>query len=147
MSEFCGKVSSGLGNASRNLKAGIVETAVAKLLCARRVEAGTLNIELSVEFKAIDDENYNLYLEPEDYNKREYVKIKKCKINGYPSVIVRPADHFNVEKFKRRIEIMSSVNLREHLDLSEGEVVRIQCQGDDAWWNGEGSAKPSTACH
>jgi CTP-dependent riboflavin kinase len=135
MIRLTGTVRCGLGNASSNFKQGEVEPTVASLLGTDCVVPGTLNLEIEQEFKDIDDGRYDRELNACDYNGTEWVKIKRCKVNGIRCAIVRPLDHFNVEKFRCRIEIMSSVKLRDRLGLSDGSEVTIQLQGDNDWWN------------
>lgn len=136
MIEISGKVAAGLGNASGNFMQGNVEDSVAKLLNISTVTHGTLNIEIAKNYTYFDDEKYDIELSADQYNGKEFVKIKRCKVMGVQCAIVRPKDHFEVEKFNKRIEIMSAVKLREHLGLSDGTEVTIQFQGDDDWWNG-----------
>jgi len=136
MIEIQGTVARGLGNAAANFQQGTVEVAVANLLSVSEIVHGTLNIEILQEYAMLDDGVYELHLPASDYNGREQVKIKRCKVNDFPCALIRPADHFVVPKFKRRIEIMSSVRLRDRFGLSDGSTVIVQFQGNDLWWNG-----------
>ena len=136
MIEIQGVVKTGLGNASPNFQNGIVEPEIAKMLETTEVVHGTLNVEISEEYSKYDDGKYNTELAPDKYNGREYVKLKRCKVNGYRSVIIRPRDHFIFEKFRKRIEIMSDVVLRDRFSLDDDMNVTVQFQGDEAWWYG-----------
>lgn len=130
-----GRIADGLGNASRNFKKGSVMRSIAKLLKVPRIEPGTLNVEIGKDFSELDDGEYDLCLKAVEYNGREWVKIKRCKVNGLQCVIVRPYDHFHVEKFKRRIEFMAPMNLRNKLNLQDCDEVSVEFQGDDCWWD------------
>jgi CTP-dependent riboflavin kinase len=134
-----GKVKSGSGNASPNFRKGEVESSVAGFLEVPTVASGTLNVHIAQEYAALDNGVYDLELPPSKYNGREFVKIKKCKVNGVKCVILRAGDHFEVPKFRKRIEIMSHFKLRDHLGLVDGSAVELEFQGDDAWWNGTGA--------
>ena len=135
MDELRGNVVSGLGNASRNFKAGSVESAIAELLGVEQIVSGTLNIIIPAAYSAVDNDEYDIILDASRYNGREWVKIKRCKVNDYRSAIVRPRDHFEVAKFRNRIEVMSSVNLRDELGLTDDAEVDVQLQGDENWWD------------
>jgi CTP-dependent riboflavin kinase len=139
MIEVHGIVAAGLGNAAGNFQQGGVEAAVANLLRVSGIAHGTLNVEIAQEYAVLDDGVYDVELPDSDYNGREHVKVKRCMVNGFPCAIVRPADHFVVEKFRRRIEVMSSVRLRDRLGLSDGSTVIVQFQGNQSWWDQGGS--------
>lgn len=136
MIEVKGTVTIGLGNATDNFQQGTVEPTVANLLSVSEIVHGTLNVEIQEKYAMLDDGEYDKELPASDYNGKEWVKIKRCKVNDFPCAIVRPADHFEVPKFKQRIEIMSSVRLRDRFGLSDGSTVIVQFQGNDLWWNG-----------
>lgn len=127
MESISGRVASGAGNASQNFTAGGVKTAVGSLLGASAgdIVDGTLNIEINVRFCGIDDGQYDDVLPKSAYNNREEVMLRYCHINDVPAVIVRPSDHFVVPKFRQRVEVMSSVRLRDELALEDGASVTI----------------------
>lgn len=135
MDKIRGNVASGLGNASQNFKTGRVEGAVAELLGVEQIVSGTLNIEIPTDYSAIDNGVYDKTVEESQYNRREWVKIKRCMVNGYRSAIVRPREHFEVAKFRRRIEVMSSVRLRDEFGLADDAEVELQLQGDESSWD------------
>ena len=109
-----------------------------------QIVPGTLNVEITECYAELGIKEYDEFLEAKDYNGKEYVKIKRCKVNGYSSAIVRPKEHFEFEKFRRRIEVMSSVKLRDQLNLVDGTEVTLQFDGDDAWWRGQPSVNSTT---
>ncbi len=135
MIKIKGRVAKGLGNACRNFQGTGVERRVAALLQVPIIYEGTLNVLTDQAYSDLDDGIYDDYIEAEDYNGREWVKIKRCRVNGFRCAIVRPLDHFEVEKFKRRIEAMSSERLRDKFDLADGDLVTLEFQGDDDWWS------------
>ena len=137
MIEIQGVVKAGAGNAGPNFQQGTVELEAAKLLGVSAIVHGTLNVEISEEYSNLDDDKYDIEIPAKKYNGREFVKLKRCKINGYRSIIIRPADHFVVQKFRKRIEIMSDVVLRDLFSLDDEVEVAVQLQGDDAWWYGK----------
>ena len=96
-------------------------------------EKGSLNIELDEPYPI--NENYSEYIEAADYNGREWIKLIRCRFNGEKCIIVHPKDHDTVGTFKRRIELMSPHNLRKRFDLSDGDIVTVEVEGDEAWWN------------
>jgi len=133
MDKLIGKVSKGKGGASKNFKN--VENKIAAIFGCENLCSGTLNIELDILFSAIDDGVYECSIDRTEYNQKENVKIKRCRINGIKCVIVRPDDHFQVGTFKQRIEIMCPLNLRQTLMLKDDDKVNVEIQGDDRWWN------------
>lgn len=139
MIKVTGRVASGLGNASRNLKS--IEKRVAALLGVPSIAEGTLNVLIDKEYSQLDNGIYDECIDAKDYNGREFVKIKRCKLNGFRCVIVRPFDHFHVYKFKRRIEVMSSERLRDKYNLADNDTVSLEFQGDDNWWSSDWSAR------
>lgn len=137
MVKLIGKVSSGLGNASKNFKINNVDIEIAKFLGVRKVVLGTLNIMIQEEYGNYDNGEYGGFIEDSEYNGKEWIKLKRCKLNGFKGVIVRPLDHFYVEKFKKRVEIMSSKNLRDKFGLEDGDEVALEFQGNHNWWNND----------
>jgi CTP-dependent riboflavin kinase len=137
MVKLIGKVSSGLGNASKNFKINNVDIKIAKFLGVREVVPGTLNIMIQEEYRKYDNGKYGGFIEAVEYNGTEWIKLKLCKLNGFKSVIVRPLDHFDVDKFRKRVEIMSSENLRDKFGLEDGDEVALEFQGNHNWWNND----------
>ena len=134
MIEIKGKVSIGAGNASGNFQKGNVENRIASFLGVPEITSGTLNVIIEMEYSSLDDGKYDDCIDAKEYNGREWIKLKRCKLNGFKCVIIRPYDHFHVDKFKKRIEIMSSERLREKFNIAVGDEVEIEFQGDDDWW-------------
>ncbi|MBN2561987.1 MAG: DUF120 domain-containing protein [Phycisphaerae bacterium] len=135
-----GIVREGRRNASKNFSKGDVPRAVAEVLGVQEADVvpGTLNVHIDQLYADLDDGEYDCELDRSQYNGKEWVKIKRCKVDGLRSVVIRPKEHFEVRKFEKRIEIMSSVHLRTELDLQERGKVEVQFQGDDSWWNARG---------
>jgi len=135
MTKIIGRVQPGLGNAGPNLKQRDVDKKIAAFLGVPGVFPGTLNVGIDTEYSELDNGEYEGFIEASDYNDREWIKLKRCKVNGLRCVLVRPKDHTWVEKFKKRIEIMSEVKLRDEFNLNDGDEITIEFQGDDDWWN------------
>ena len=128
-----GIVALGAGNASRNFEC--IEERIRIGMGFESIASGTLNVGVNTEYCILDDGEYQLHIEAEHYNKREWVKLKRCKLKGHKCAIIRPADHFWVKKFKKRIEIVGQFNFRNTLGLNDGSEVTLEFQGDNAWWN------------
>lgn len=134
MIEIKGKVLDGSGNASGNFQKGNIEKRIASFLGVPEITSGTLNVIIEMEYSSLDNGKYDDFIDAKEYNGREWIKIKRCKLNGFKCVIIRPYDHFHVDKFKKRIEIMSSERLRDKFNIADGDKVEIEFQGDDDWW-------------
>jgi CTP-dependent riboflavin kinase len=95
---------------------------------------GTLNVQIETEYCVLDDGEYQLSIDAHEYSEREWVKLKRCKLNELKCAIIRPSDHFWVPKFKKRIEIVGQHHFRSELGLSDNSEVSIEFQGNDDWW-------------
>ena len=111
-----------------------VDKKIAKLMGFSQLHPGTLNIELYEPYPI--NENYSEYIEASDYNNREWIKLVRCLFKGEKCVIVHPKDHDVVGTFKKRIELMSSYNLRKKFNLLDGDIVEVEVEGDETWWKG-----------
>jgi CTP-dependent riboflavin kinase len=127
---LAGIVVDGVGLATPNLDR------VKELIEARtgfaHLESGTLNLRLREDY-IVEPEQL---ITPEEYG-GEALKLKRCLIGGRKALIVRPEKHETVLGYghgKAYLEIMSAVHLRTALKLSNGDVVEVQIDGDEHWW-------------
>jgi CTP-dependent riboflavin kinase len=95
---------------------------------------GTLNVCIP--------ENYIVtacaVITPDEYGFDETVKLQRCLVEGHKAVIMRPDTHERIPGYghgKNHLELMGRVNFREVLGLYDGKPVRVEVEGDDAWWN------------
>jgi len=128
-----GKIATGKNSSAKNLKKKNVDEKIAAQMGFSTLHPGTLNIELDETY--LIKYNYNGYIEKNEYNDRECIKLERCRLNGVKSIIVCPQDHNTVGTFKKRIELMSPHNLRKKFSLSDGDYVEVEVEGDENWWN------------
>lgn len=129
-----GKIATGKNSSSKNLKKKNVDTKIAAQMGFSTLCPGTLNIELD-ETYLIKDNYKKGYIEEGEYNDKEWIKLARCRLNGVKCIIVHPQDHDTVGTFKKRIELMSPHNLRKKFNLSDGDYVEVEVEGDENWWN------------
>ena len=115
------QVASGLGNASGNFRQNNVDKKIAGMLGWKEMFPGTLNLLTEKPYADYDNGKYDGFIDASEYNGNEWIKIKRCKVNGFECAIIRPLDHFNVDKFKKRIEVISFKKLRNQLNLEDGD--------------------------
>lgn len=125
-----GKIATGRNSSSKNLKKKNVDVKIAEQMRFPELYPGTLNIELYQPYSSIRQE-FDGFIEPSEYNDKEWIKLKRCHFNGLDCIIVHPQDHDRVGTFKNRIELMSSHNLRKSLSLSDGNEVEVQVESDE----------------
>ena len=127
-----GQVKGGYGVASKHLKH------VMHLIQARTgigpLVAGTFNLGLKMPYYIV---NPDAQIERDEYNKVEFIKLQRCRIGGVQALIMRPNTH--EEGFAHgpaHIELLSTVMLRSHLGVKDGNVVSVEVEGDELWWSG-----------
>ena len=133
MKKLKGKVATGKNSSSKNLKKKDVDVKIAAQMGFTKLYPGTLNIELDKPYSIGED--FDGFIEANEYNDKEWIKLLRCRLDGFKCIIVHPQDHDRVGTFKNRIELMSLYNLRKKCNLSDGDVVQVQVEGDDVWWN------------
>jgi CTP-dependent riboflavin kinase len=133
---FEGKVVDGWQLATPNLNPVMelikVRTGLTKLW------PGTLNLQLSEDYIVKAD----AVIKPEEYpsnrihGTNETIKFQRCLAGAYKALIMRPDTHeAGGGHGTNHFEIMSSVRLRDALKLTNGDVLKVQVEGDDVWWN------------
>jgi CTP-dependent riboflavin kinase len=131
MKIFKGTVTNGYGIATLNLDP-VMELIKTRMGFAD-LEQGTLNLRLQEDY-IVEPEQL---ITAEEYG-GEALKLKRCLIAGRKAIIVRPGKHETEPNYghgKAYFEIMASVHLRSALKLSNGDVVEVQIEGDEGWWN------------
>lgn len=126
-----GRVSKGWGNSSRNFKH--IEEKIAGVMGLPKLCSGTLNVEMDTPFPFIEKDRdvFEGFISKEEYNQRENIYLKRCRINELECLIIRPDDHFCVEKFKRRAEIMSPYKLRDKLNLKDNDFIEVEIKSNE----------------
>jgi len=127
--KLTGVIEKGKGNASKNFKK--IETLIAERTGFEGpLVSGTLNVMLERHFPiirvdgVITDTEYN--------HERECIKLMKCKVEGIPSIIIRPSAHECPAKpeYYNRLEVMSDVHLMNRLDKKEGDRISVEVEID-----------------
>jgi CTP-dependent riboflavin kinase len=96
------------------------------------LEPGTLNLRLQEDY-IVEPEQL---ITADEYG-GEALKLKRCLIGGRKALIVRPEKHETVPGYghgKAYLEIMCPVHLRSTLEMSNGDPVEVQVDGDHDWW-------------
>jgi hypothetical protein len=136
MRVFKGIVDKGWGVATENLLP-IMPLIEGRMRMAGLVQ-GTLNVRIPEDYIVKADEKIN----PEEYslNKlsgaRETIKLQRCLILGRRAIIMRPDTHETAGwgHGTKCLEVMGREKFRDTLGLSNGSVVEIEVEGDEAWW-------------
>ncbi|MGH9740983.1 MAG: DUF120 domain-containing protein [Candidatus Acidiferrum sp.] len=136
MKIFPATVTTGYGMATANL------SPVLSLIEARiglpNLVPGTLNVSLPEDYVVLAD----ALIHPDEYpynrqsGLRETIKLQRCLVANYKAVVVRPDSHeLGSGQFhgKAYLELMGQIHFRESLGLTDGSVIEVQVEGDDAW--------------
>jgi CTP-dependent riboflavin kinase len=126
---FTGKVKGGYGVAGRNLAhvMGLIEqrTGLGPLI------RGTLNLAIPEPYIVIPDAQ----IEVHEYNHHEYIKLQRCRIASVRAIIMRPNTHESgLAHGPAHLELLAPINLREHLQLRDGQTIQVEVEGDEVWW-------------
>lgn len=130
MKVLCGTVVGGFGKAAGTLAhvMGLVEERTG----LHSLRSGTLNLRLPAAYIVIPDAQ----ITRSEYNRIEYIKLQRCRVGGVRAIIMRPDTHESgLAHGPAHLELLAAVNLREHLDLRDGDSVQVEVEGDDAWWS------------
>jgi CTP-dependent riboflavin kinase len=124
-----GTVKDGFGMAGTNLAhvIGLIEhrTGLGPLV------PGTLNLAIPKPYIVVPDAQVEMH----EYNQHEYIKLQRCRISGVRAVIARPNTHESgYAHGPAHLEILSTLNLREHFRLKNGHRIRVEVEGDETWW-------------
>lgn len=125
-----GKVCHGYGVASQNLAqvVGLIEfrTGLSPLV------PGTLNLAIPASYIVIPDAQIELA----EYNNVEFIKLQRCRIAEVRAIIMRPNTHeLGYAHGPAHLELLSTIVLRAHFHLHDGDVVDVEVEGDATWWN------------
>ena len=138
-----GNVSTGGGYASSQLQH--VVDLISDTVGLPKLEPGTMNVSLNTHFPLVAIDGV---IGPKAFQSRKQcVKLKRCRLRRtgdaaetVKGVIVRPSEHEDPCKNKlwNRIEVMSHHQLREVLNLADGNAVEVQIEADhkaeEDWW-------------
>jgi CTP-dependent riboflavin kinase len=140
MRALVGTVRSGFGYASRNLRP--VMSLIEARMSVSPLVPGTLNLSITTPYILQTDGK----IEKDEYNQFEFIKLQRCRIASLRAIILRPNSHESSfvygpsphdKKFvygPMQLEILSTVNLREFLQVTDGDLVTVQVEGDECWW-------------
>lgn len=139
MRVITGHVTDGDGVATANLK--LAEPVIAKKMTIESLVSGTLNVQIDDDYIVPD----SLTVMPSEYNPAaDTIKLQRCRIQGLRAVIMRQLNHERDGHPRRRcLELMSEHHLRSALQLQTGDLVKIEIDGDQAWWAAQESPRKS----
>jgi CTP-dependent riboflavin kinase len=131
-----GMVDDGYGLASANLAPVMV--LIESRMGLTRLVAGTLNVRILEDYIVKAD----AVISPAEYplNKEkgtnETIKLQRCLVRGRKAAIMRPDTHetHGWGNGVQCLELMAAEKLRDTLGLTNGSVVDVEVEGDDAWW-------------
>ena len=131
MKIFEGKVEEGRKDAGPNLRDCV--GSISDRIGIPNIITGTLNVRIAEPYFVPADAT----ILPPEY--LEKLKLKRCRIRGVRCCIMRPDLHETVpesETARRldaltRVEIMSDRNLRDALNLNNGDTVEVEIDGDE----------------
>lgn len=130
MIKLTGTVSSGHGVASKYL--AHIKSLIEERIGIENLQDGTFNLVLKKHFpiEAIDS-----MITREEFNSRnQWIKLKRCRVQGINAVIIRPEHHNNPAKKELyyRLELMSQYHLREKLNVNNGDAVTVEIYEDNS---------------
>src|SRR5258708_25463594 len=92
---------------------------------------GTLNVTLPFDYIVRADAT----IEPHEYFTGERLKLQRCRVRGHRMIIMRPESHELPGGIGAKVlELVSPVHLRATWNLSDGDRLEVEVEGDDAWW-------------
>lgn len=132
MKVLLGTVKDGFGVAGTNLKHVVhlieMRTGLSPLV------SGTFNLGIPEPYIVIPDAR----IEKEEYNTLEFIKLQRCRIGGVQALIMRPNTHEEgYAHGASHLELMSTRVLRDYLGVKDGDVVPVEIEGDEEWWQGQ----------
>jgi CTP-dependent riboflavin kinase len=128
-----GEVKRGCGVASKNLShiLDLIQdrTGVSPLV------NGTFNLGLKSEYYVLIPD---ARIEKNEYNGKEFIKLQRCRVGGVQALIMRPNMHIDGHAHgPAHIELLSTFVLRDHLCAKDGDIVDVEVEGDEHWWQGK----------
>jgi len=134
MKILTGNVSGKTFKVATNNLAGVMHLIEARMGLTN-LESGTLNVRIQEEYIVIP----NATISPQEYVHDETIKLQRCLISGYKAIIMRPDTHetppYDYGHGIKHLELMSPYHLKDTLNLTVGDEVEVEVEGDDAWWN------------
>ena len=126
-----GNIGSGFGVAGRNLSP--VEILICKRIGFKSVVHGTLNVRLNEPYFI----KPNALIEVHEYKiNNEKILLQRCRIRGLRGVITRPDSHERgYAHGPSHIEIMGEHHFRNVLNLKDNDIVQVEVEGNEEWWN------------
>ena len=94
---------------------------------------GTLNLTLPSPYIVEPD----AMITNAEYNRAEFIKLKRCVVRGLRCGIMRPNTHESVPRYGHGaayLELLSAHDLKSELGLSLGDRVEVEVGGDATWW-------------
>lgn len=136
MRVFTGKVDKGCGVATENLRP-VMPLIESRMRLAGLV-LGTLNVRISEDYIVKADET----IKPDEYplnqlsGASETIKLQRCLISGRRAIIMRPDTHETSGwgHGTKCLEVIGREKFRDTLNLSNASVVKVEVEGDEAWW-------------
>jgi CTP-dependent riboflavin kinase len=92
---------------------------------------GTLNVSINTDYIVIPD----AVITGQEYFTGETLKLQRCRVRGHRMIIMRPDSHERVKDGARVLELVSPINLRATWGLVNDNIIEVEVEGDDAWWN------------
>ncbi len=131
MKLLAGTIRVGFGVAAQNLRH--VMSLIEERTGLSPLVVGTLNVALAEPYVVCAD----AVIEKHEYNTIEYIKLQRCRICGLQAVIMRPNTHeLGYAHGPAHLELLAKVKLRDHLQLSDGDPVTVEVEGNEQWWRG-----------
>jgi hypothetical protein len=125
-----GKVSSRFKAAGPNLKT--VEDKILVRTGLTSMAFGTLNVTLDSDYIVRPDATIG----PHEYFNREQLKFQRCRVRSFRMFIMRPDSHERPNGIGANVlELISPMKLRDTWGLQDGDVLDVEVEGDEAWWN------------
>ena|SRR6266571_6508785 len=93
---------------------------------------GTLNVTLDSDYIVRPDAT----IESNEYFNREQLKFQRCRVRGFRMFIMRPDSHERLDGSGANVlELISPMKLRDTWGLHDGDLLDVEVEGDEAWWN------------
>jgi DNA polymerase alpha-binding protein Ctf4 len=135
-----GKVSSRFGAATPNLRT--VESVLLERTGLPSMAPGTLNVQLNERYVVAAD----ALIDRHEYFTGEVLKFQRCRVRGHRMFIMRPDSHeqhpAGPRDPARVIELVSRLKLRDAWGLKDGNVLEVEVEGNDEWWDASEPSDP-----
>jgi len=130
MRVLTGLVSSRFNAATENLET--VRLIVLERTGLQSFVPGTLNVTLEYPYFVHADCN----VKSDEYFTGEVLKLQRCRCLGLRMFIMRPDSHeLKGNDAAKVLELISEFHLRQTFGLTDGALLDVEVEGDDAWWD------------